>query len=592
MIVPMIKYDFVLHNTELPVFIQKLQELGIVDTKRSSRPIDEHSTALLEEITRYGSAYKVLEKIKSEHLRTVETTYSAEHILQCTEQLLTDKEEATLRISKLRMEIEAARPWQSWRQESFERLDALRLTPHFYIIPEKKFKPEWEQEVPLFILNQDRGNTYFVVLEQEGTPFHFPIQETKIPAASVDLLEAELENVERQVSVAQEELEKYALCKDSLAQHRSQLIEQLDLYLAGKGSVSAAEDTIAIVTAFVPQPQQKVMEEFLAREQQLFLCEKAQIEDNPPIKLKNNRFSTLFEPIGDMFMPPLYNELDVTAFFAPCYMLFFGFCLGDMGYGIVLLLVGTLAKFFMPKMKSILSLVQLLGVGSILMPLFSGTFFGMKLGELFGMEDLFFEDIEMFWLAIAIGGIHLIYAKSIQAIDSFRRKGFQHGLAPLGWALMMIAAALLAGQKFMSLPIPSLVIQIAFYTGILLFLFFTSLSKNIVLRPVMALGSIMDFTGLFGDLLSYIRLFGLGVAGGILGFVVNTVGAMIWNSSFPVINYLLGGVVFLVGHVAVLALSSLGAFVHPLRLTFVEFYKNVGFTGGGRLYKPLRKSEI
>ena len=591
MIVPMIKYTFVLHHTDCHAFIQKLQELGIVDTKRSNKPIDARSSALLEEINRVGNICKQLQKIKVTNPQSIDREYSAEHILQCTQQLLTDKEEATLRISKLRNEIEAARPWQIWRQESLDRLESLRLTPHFYVLPEKKWNPEWEMTFPIFPIHQKQGTLYFVVLEQEGIPFHFPGHETKIPLASVDLLEAELENVERQIFVAQQELEKYALLHPRLTLHRERLIEQLDLYLAGKGSETAVEDTLSIVTAFVPQPQQKCMDDFLDREHQLYLCEKAQIEDNPPIKLKNNRFARLFEPIGDMFMPPLYNELDVTAFFAPCYMLFFGFCLGDIGYGLSLLLIGGIAKFFLPKMKSILSLVQFLGVGSMLIPLLSGTFFGFKLHELFTIDDkFFFEDLDMFWLAIAIGGVHIIYAKIILTIDSFKRKGLQEGLAPLGWFLVLTGGALFAAQSVLSLPIPLLIISIFLYLGSALILFFTSLSKKFYLRPILSLSCIMDIPGLFGDLLSYIRLFGLGAAGGILGFVVNTVGGMVWNVKIPVIGYLIGGIIFLVGHVAVLALSSLGALVHPMRLTFVEFYKNVGFTGGGRPYKPLSKN--
>jgi len=343
------------------------------------------------------------------------------------------------------------------------------------------------------------------------------------------------------------------------------------------------------VTAFVPKPQQPDFETFITKTERLYISEAASIEDDPPIKLKNNWFARLFEPIGDMFMPPVYNELDVTPYFAPFYMIFFGFCLGDLGYGLVLILAGIIAKRVMPKMKSIFSLMQLLGIGCLIVPALSGAFFGFKIGELLGIEGFFFDDLKMFWLAIALGGVQIIFGKLVQAFDSMKRKGFQYGLAPLGWALLMIGLALLVGIKILSLPIPSIVLPVTFYLGGFLVIFFTSDSKNIFARIGKALASIMDITGLFGDLLSYIRLFGLGAAGGILGYVVNTVGGMVWK--VPYAGYLIGGLVFVFGHIAVLALSSLGALIHPMRLTFVEFYKNVGFTGGGRPYKPLKKNE-
>jgi V/A-type H+-transporting ATPase subunit I len=91
----------------------------------------------------------------------------------------------------------------------------------------------------------------------------------------------------------------------------------------------------------------------------------------------------------------------------------------------------------------------------------------------------------------------------------------------------------------------------------------------------------------FGDVLSYVRLFALGVSGAVLGFVVNTIGMQVFHSA-PIIGPILGGIFLLVGHGANLLISSLGSFVHPMRLTFVEFYKNAGFTGGGKAYKPFR----
>ena len=96
-------------------------------------------------------------------------------------------------------------------------------------------------------------------------------------------------------------------------------------------------------------------------------------------------------------------------------------------------------------------------------------------------------------------------------------------------------------------------------------------------------------TGIFGDLLSYIRLFALGVASSILGLVVNQMAVAFGKAPYvgPVIFFL----IIVIGHTANLAISSLGAFVHPMRLTFVEFYKNAGFKGGGKAYQPFAKQK-
>ncbi len=587
MIVSMTKYEMLLYHADLPALLEGMQELGIVDIQRSARPVDEASVRLMEEISRYTAALKHLDKVKADIPSPAVTSDEAAHIVERTEELVEERAQLRSRAAVLRLEVEVSRPWGNWGTRPIEQLKQLSVTPHFYSCKEKAYKPEWEQEYILKEVSRMNGMVYFVVLEQAGAPYAFPLAEAKLPMASVDVLEAELENIAVRLQAIERHLQGYALQKETVEDSRRLLLSQLDIYLAGKASRAEAENMLTVLSAFVPEEQQRTLTNFLDSQQVIYLSAPAVIEDNPPVQLKNNRFARLFEPVGSMFMPPRYDELDVTAYFSPFYMLFFGLCLGDMGYGLLLILCGGLAKLKFPKMKPLLSLVQLLGLGSTIMPLTTGAFFGMKLGELFHIEGVFLDDLQMFWLAIAFGAIQIIYAKIIHAIDSIKRLGFQHGLDHLGWALLMIDGGLLVASSFLGMAIPPVVMTVLLYLSLALIVFFTNKSGNIFVRVGKGLASFYDVTGIFGDLLSYIRLFGLGTAGGILGFVVNTVGAMIWE--MPYVGWLFGGIMFVVGHIAVLALGALGAFVHPMRLTFVEFYKNVGFVGGGRIYKPLRK---
>ena len=593
MIVPMIKYDLLLYHQDTAPFLEKLQSLGVVDVRRSSRPVDAHSVSLLEEINRYSAAYKLLSKVKTNDAEPDDTQGDhPSHLLKRTEELWAEHTQLNEQQAKLVIETGVSRPWGNWETAPVEQLKKMNIIPHFYIAPEKVFTEKakkWEQEYVLKVINRENGKVYFVVLEVQGRPYSFSLPEARLPVASVTVLENELENIALRQHTILRKLAKYALQKERLAVYRNELLEKLDLYLAAQGAQPEVANTLSVLTAFVPEPQNNQMTDFLEQEQIVYLQAEANILDNPPIKLKNNKYSRLFEPIGDMFMPPRYNELDVTAHFSPFYMLFFGFCLGDMGYGITFLLLGTILKWFVPKMKSILSLVQLLGLGSIVMPLLTGTIFGMKLGELFHIEGIFFDDMQLFWSAIVFGALHIIFAKLVRAFDAMKRYGFQNGLAPLGWTLVLIGAGLVSASEFLSVPVPSIAITIVLCLGVALFLFFTSTSKNILVRLGKGFAALYDVVGIFGDLLSYIRLFGLATAGGILGFVVNTMGTMIFN--IPYIGYVLGGLILIVGHLGVMALSSIGAFVHPMRLTFVEFYKHVEFEGGGRPYKPLKKNK-
>jgi V/A-type H+-transporting ATPase subunit I len=342
----------------------------------------------------------------------------------------------------------------------------------------------------------------------------------------------------------------------------------------------------------VPTEKTKELEDFLNKESLYYISAAAESEDNPPIKLKNNWYTRLFEPIGDLYMLPRYDELDLTPYFAPFYMLFFGFCLGDMGYGLVFMILGLVGKRFLPKMKGYLNLVFFLGLGSFIMAAFPGVIFGVKVADIIpsvreNNTFLFnFSDMKMFWFAILFGLFQIVFARILTGIDSFIRKGWQHGMAPFGWAILIVWCTIAyASMEVPSLALPKSVSLSMVIVSVSLILFFSKPEGPIYKRLGKGLWAMYDITGVFGDMLSYIRLFGLGTAGAILGMVFNSIAMSL--SGVPYVGWLLTVIMLLFGHTLVLALNSLGAFVHPMRLTFVEFYKNAGFTGGGRGYKPL-----
>jgi V/A-type H+/Na+-transporting ATPase subunit I len=130
----------------------------------------------------------------------------------------------------------------------------------------------------------------------------------------------------------------------------------------------------------------------------------------------------------------------------------------------------------------------------------------------------------------------------------------------------------------------------AAWLGVAMILLLNDPKANILTRIGKGIWDLYGLTGIFGDLLSYIRLFALGIASAILGFVVNDI-ALQMRDGIPYLGPVLFVLFLVVGHGANLLIASLGAFVHPMRLTFVEFYKNAGFTGGGKVYEPFAKEE-
>jgi V/A-type H+-transporting ATPase subunit I len=177
----------------------------------------------------------------------------------------------------------------------------------------------------------------------------------------------------------------------------------------------------------------------------------------------------------------------------------------------------------------------------------------------------------------------------IKVVNISISKGYKYAYSSIGWLILLIGGGAVYGLKKLSLL--DEVIAGNVITGILvvsgaLILLFNHPRRNIFMNFLAGLWDVYGMsTGLLGDLLSYIRLFALGVSSAILGSVFNTM-AMNMKPDNIILGPVVMVIILVIGHSITLFMATLGAFVHPIRLTFVEFYKNSGFTGGGKQYVP------
>lgn len=156
-------------------------------------------------------------------------------------------------------------------------------------------------------------------------------------------------------------------------------------------------------------------------------------EDDTPVKLKNNRFARVFEFVGDMYARPKYGTMDLTPFFAPFYMLFFGICLNDAGYGLVLLLLGLwmLRKSKEGMMRQAAWFATLCAVSTIVFGLFSGSFFGISLSKWFPSIRFFDFQGQFFSWALAIGVLQILFGMLLRVIMITCSAGFRYALGVL-----------------------------------------------------------------------------------------------------------------------------------------------------------------
>ena len=245
-------------------------------------------------------------------------------------------------------------------------------------------------------------------------------------------------------------------------------------------------------------------------------------------------------------------------------------------------------------MKSIFTLVQILGLATIVFCFFTGTVFGVSLGDTESFSALkshFLTMDNLFPLALGIGGLQIIYGMFIKAIGKGLRFGWIHSVSTFGWILLITSTA---AFYFLKSPASSLYtffgpihIGLVSLAGVAIF-FFNSPGKNPLVNVGMGLWESYNMaTGMLGDMLSYIRLFALNLSGGILGGVFNSL-AFGMAPDIPVVGFFVTLLILCLGHGINIFMCALGSLVHPMRLTFVEFYKNAGFEGAGKAYRPFR----
>ena len=603
MIVPMMKYSFILYYKDYEAFLARLQELGLVDITVSEWEPTDTEKILLTDIDHQREAMPVLSKrLKNPDRKKVEPFGTPQETLAQYVSATAEIERLEAEIAKTEKEIDDLQPWGDFSKTDLEQLGKAGIRLHFFTASTKDFNlrlEEWEKIHAVEKIAESKGLVYFVVVTGPDTP-HVEINATeiKMPAYTWHERKVHLKSLEREVEAQEDILERAAEGTEALDEYGKEMRGEFHLSQVNTSAPREAEGALVLMEGFAPAEDQAKVDAFLETDETAYsIKSEAENEDDPPVKLKNNRFARLFEVIGDFYSLPKYGTLDMTPYFAPFYMIFFGFCLADAGFGALYLIAAIIARFKLPKkMQSLVSLIMCLAISTIFFGLLTGNAFGIQLAEqpLFsGIHKYMVSTEQLFPLSIAVGMFHILYAMAIKVYATIRFQGFKYALSTLGWMIVIVSLLLAFGSEYIGISYSFTSVPFWIVTGIGLFLmlFMNSPGKN----PLVNFGSGLwetfnNVTGLLGDVLSYIRLFALGLSGGILSLVFNKL-AMEMSPDIIVVKQLVMIIILGIGQGLTLFMSTLSAFVHSLRLTFVEFYKNSGFVEGGRAYNPLKKEE-
>lgn len=558
---------------------------------------DERYRTKLNSIKQVSNLIKQLEKLPAAQ-NPVDTELRNEALYNFIDDKFKEIESLQQQLLYLQKEDSVYGLWGKYPEKVLDDIKANNWDIRFFTVPARKYDNKWEEDFNAFVINELAGLRYFTTITPKGKDVDIEADTFTFPAMTKQEIDKKLADMNKIISDTNRYLSDVApKAVQYLKEYVISIKEDNEFFKVSDAAEHLAEEKLMSLEGWVPTEIQDNTIKWLDSQEVYYEASKPVInQDNPPIKLKNNRFARLFEFIGDMYSIPSYWEIDLTPFFAPFFVMFFGFCMGDAGYGLLMIavVVALLLSGKMSKMRPVMWLGFFLGIGTTIMGTISGTFFGIELmkvdipfvNSLKGF--MFREDgwYSAFYFSLILGVVQIIFGMCLKVVNLTKMYGFASSLPTIGWIVLILGGILSYLIAGVGLPL----YICAGVGAVLIFLLNGPITK--IYSPFVNIGSgLWDtynmLTGLLGDILSYIRLFALGLSGSILGLVFNDL-AMRMSGNIPVVSTIIMLLILLFGHAMNIALSGLSAFVHPMRLTFVEFYKNAGFVGGGKKYDPFR----
>lgn len=601
MIAKMKKLTFLVYHKEYDAFLKSIRDLGVVHVATKAQGSAENA-ALQESIrlsARYTAAIKMLQglNVQPAAAHTGDAGKGTEALAEI-EDVQQQIQQVAHKLQAVEKELVQLEPWGDFDPKSVARLRDAGCQIDFYICSDKQFKEEWVDLYNATEINHVGSKLYFVTVMPKGENIDLEVETAKLPDCSLSDLHVRKENLAKQSEALQVRLKDLAASVvPDLQAAQAQVHSQIEFSKVVLNTDSLADNKLMLLQGWAPADCVSKIKDFLESKEVYYEVADPTPEDDVPILLDNKGFFRLFEPIMRLYMLPKYNELDLTPFFAPFFMLFFGLCLGDSGYGLFMLLAVTVyrlvAKNISASMKPILTLVQLLGASTMVCGLLTGTCFGFNLYDiqlpLFQSlkEAISLDNQQMFNLSLILGGVQIIFGMILKAVNQTIQFGFKYAVATIGWLFILVSTAIaFAAPGFM--PMGGTVHMVFLAIGVLMAYLYNSPGKNVFVNIGLGLWDSYNMaTGLLGDVLSYVRLFALGLSGGILASVFNSL-AVGMSPDNVIAGPIVMVLIFVIGHAINMFMNVLGAMVHPMRLTFVEFFKNSGYEGGGKEYKPFK----
>ena len=590
MIIAMKKVFLLIQQHGGPAALERLRELGVVHVEHENIPSSAELNEINEKLNLIQNTRSILSGVSQKHPKESVASKSEDWLIVCRHVIDLTKRYDQLKeyAVSLKLMIDFWEHWGDFDPNQIKALRQMNVEIKLYQIPKDKIKT-LPQEILLKEISQTGVLLNCLVASTNDIELDF--KEIELPKLSLSGMQHRLSEDVRIMQEIRKEIAEHLVFQDELISTEESFLSQKDFYtvLKGMGQVEG----LVYLKGYIPIDA----EEMLIKEAKTngwgILTLKPSPDDAVPTLVRNPAWIKLIQPVLKLLeIVPGYHELDISPLFLIFFSLFFGMIIGDAGYGLLYLVITFIVHKKMGKKikdKTPIFLFYLLSSCAIIWGVISGTFFGQGWLAYLGIKPLVpsLNNINFIQgLCFLIGAVHLTIAHSwrfalkLPSLPAFADLGW----ISIIWAAFFLAKNLLLGDAFPFFG------KWLISGGIILVILFTSPQRNILKcigegLAAIALGLVNNFT----DVVSYVRLFAVGLAGVAIADAFNV---MAFGSPAKNIGAIVGGILILIaGHTLNFILGPMSVLVHGVRLNVLEFCSHANVSWSGFAYTPFCKKK-
>jgi len=584
MIVTMKKVTLFMSSREKETSLKKLRKLGVIHIHYVKKPESEDIEALEKNISKVDKTVKITNEWE---ISESKTTRKPQKLVDDFLELSQKKRDLQHRLQELNKTNSWFERWGKASYDSVRKIQQRKIYIHFYILDKKNYKDICEKDT-VTLIKEEQGR-FFIVFFSESAENPLDFKEDPMPDVDYTELQKEIKKIKKEIEHIEKRLYTIAKYKDTLIEYKDELNKRIEFNKVADSMGEKAN--FVYLQGFCPDNLIEGLKKQADKEQWGYLFEEPDDPSVVPTLLENPKALKIVEPIYKfMGILPGYKEIDISFVFLIFFSLFYAMIIGDAGYG-VLFLAGTiiLRKVVKKAPSEPFILFGVLSVSTIIWGTLTGTWFGSQfIAEQPFFQRFIIEPIYSFdnsresirfmmrftfilaMIQLSIG--HLMVA--------YRNRKTIKCLSDIGWVLIIIGMFYVTNLLVLNNPLPSFVGPLLII-GFLLVGLFTNFQKNIFKAFFGSVFTVLlDIIGSFSDIVSYVRLFAVGVA---TVAVASTFNSMASGFLAPLI--------LILGHGLNILLAIMSVLVHGIRLNVLEFSTALGQEWSGIEYKPFQENE-